>query len=271
MVIESGGTSPELLLGILVGLIVLALLVFVLVLLYLRRQEGKPGEAGRRKRRRAAPPVVATAPPPEELTAPELEDSARPGEVMRVIRDPGSGRVAVEVEGRRYEHLREIEEAQVGRRVLWAIADLVRFTGGIATNTRAVRSASEAAAREGEGLAPVSPGSAEPLPDTGGDGSSPMTVAQSVSAFFWRGLEAPPSSAAMPAASSLIDQVEILLQAEIADLEEPLPYPVHVSAGLEQRLQIQVGEEVYGSVEEVPAPEARAVLQAAVAKWEGSL
>jgi len=44
----------------------------------------------------------------------------------------------------------------VGRRVLWAIADLVRFTGGMATNPQAVRSA----AQERNGA--TSPASASP-------------------------------------------------------------------------------------------------------------
>ena len=55
---------------------------------------------------------------------------------------------------------------------------------------------------------------------------------------------------------------------QLAGLDAPLPYEVHVSAGPEQRLQIQVGRERYGSVDEVPDPRVRALIQAAVAEWE---
>jgi hypothetical protein len=89
-----------------------------------------------------------------------------------------------------------------------------------------------------------------------------------MSEFFRRGLSPAPSTGAPPQPSSFIDQIEAILQARLRSLNEPLPHEVHVSAGPEQRLQIRVGREVYGSIDEVPDPKVRACIQAAVNEWE---
>jgi len=279
MTVESGGTSPALLLGALIGLIALAVLVFILTFAYLRSRDGKQRGAGKPKRagpretrRRPGVREKAGGTAPAERSAIAPASAARRGEVMRVLRDPSGGRVLVEVDGRRYEHLREIEDAQVGRRVLWAIADLVRFTGGMATNPRVVRNASEGVAwqedlaksalKEPSPWTPTTPA----LADAGADGNSPTSLGRAIREFFQRGQSPAPSSGITPA--WFIDQIEVILQAKLKALDVPLPYEVHVSAGPDQRLQIRIGDELYGSVDEVPDPRNRALIQAAVEEWE---
>jgi hypothetical protein len=193
---------------------------------------------------------------------------------MRVLRDPSSSRVLVEVGGRRYERLREIEDAQVGRRVLWAIADLVRFTGGMATNPRAVRNAVEGVAWE-EGAPEDMAGPVARRPSTPHAPSEPLAttpsstnLGQTVSAFFQRGLSPAPSDRAADEPGSFIEQIDVILQAKMLEMDVPPSYELHVSAGPEQRLQIQVGPKVYGSIDEVPNLQARALIQAAVDEWE---
>ena len=271
MVIESGGTSTALLLGAIIGLIGLAILVFVLLLGGLRGRDGKKKDPRPRGKERAATPEA----PPDG----EPAQTPRQDEMMRVLRNPDTGRVMVEVEGRRYEHIREIEDAQVGRRVLWAIADLIRFTGGVATNPQAVRSASAAVDWEEGTPAPV-PGtgrawspppamSPAAMPPTSGAGASPPTsLSQSMRAFFQRGFSPAPSGSAAPAPNSFVEQIEVILQRRLGALDTPLPHEVHIQSGPEQRLQIQVGREVYGSVDEVADPQVRALIQAAVSEWE---
>jgi hypothetical protein len=142
-------STDLLLLGGVVFLLLLAVGIIVAVMVYWRQsQSDKSADAQvpfqQQPRAQEPQPVVSpqqvAEPPP---TSPPVEAPAHPGEVMRVIRDEKMGRVLVEVEGQRYTHIREIADARVGRRVLWAIADLVRFTGGMATNPQAVRSVVE--------------------------------------------------------------------------------------------------------------------------------
>jgi hypothetical protein len=193
---------------------------------------------------------------------------------MRVIRDERTGQVLVEVEGRRYAHLREIEDAQVGRRVLWAIADLLRFTGGMAANPQAVRSAAQQAAQNERVPAQPAQGTAAaqelfqttPLP--AGPSTSTTASRYSLVGFFRRGLEAPPTTP-VPEPSSFIGEIEVILQENIRRLPAPLPYEVHVTTGPDDRLQIRVGKEVYSNPDEVPDPKARELIRGAVEEWEG--
>jgi hypothetical protein len=301
-----GDTSPLMLLGGVVILILLAVGVFVGVLVYLGRSSSKksagaaPRASGSPPRPREAGPEQETAagapssvaPPPWALS----ETPARPGEVMRVIRDERTARIVVEVEGQSYTHIREIQDAQVGRRVLWAIADLIRFTGGMAANPQAVRSLSEEATAEGQAAPLPEPGPApqvetppaEPSPPSrveppppapaapGGAQSqarSQVALSQAESGrynmvdFFRRGF-APPPAEHFAAPTSFIDEIEAILQAAIQRRATPLPYEVHVTTGPNNALQIEVGRETYASPAEVPDPEARKMIQAAVAEWE---
>jgi hypothetical protein len=178
---------------------------------------------------------------------------------------------------------------------LWAIADLIRFTGGMASNPQAVRSAAERAAHE-QGIA-LPQGAERPddrqapaegsaaarpeLPESRLPSPSPSTALAmpppvdrehgarySVSAFFQRGLQPPSVSTPQPGPSSFVDEVEEILQELITSRATPLSHEVHVSIGAEHRLQVEVGHEVYGSVDELPDPEVRTLIRAAVAEWE---
>jgi hypothetical protein len=275
MTVESGGTSTILLLGAMIGLVGLAVLLFVGTLGYLRRQDRKQEGAGRdRRQQEAAAAADKPARQPEMAPSPAPELSTRQGEVMRVLRDPSSSRVLVEVGGRRYERLREIEDAQVGRRVLWAIADLVRFTGGMATNPRAVRSAVEGVAwdEDAPGAASSQAARRPSLPPVSAEPAAvkPVTtnLGQTMGAFFRRGLNPVPSELAADEPGTFIEEIDAILQAKMLEMDVPPSYELHVSAGPERRLQIQVGREVYGSIDEVPNLQARALIQAAVDEWE---
>lgn len=264
MAVESGGTSPVLLLGAMIGLLGLALLIFMLTLGVLRGRDRGQAGVGQRKSGRPAPV-------PEDAPS---GAATRQGEVMRVLRNSENGRVLVEVGGRRFEHIREIEDPQVGRRVLWAIADLVRFTGGMATNPRAVRSASEGmdwdedAKTAASGWTVLGPVPASISSEAGAGVASTANLGQTMGEFFRRGLTPASSSTAAPEPGSFIDQIEAILQARLQAFETPLSYEVHVSAGPEPGLRIQVGRAFYGSVDEVPDPQARALIREAVQEWE---
>jgi hypothetical protein len=301
--VESGGTSTTLLLGALIFLIALAATIFVGTMVYIVRARAKARDE-RMPSPPSTPPLSPTQhakpvlPAEEADVSPEtlpLEPPGRPGEVMRVIRDQQTGRILVEVEGQQYAHIREIADARVGRRVLWAIADLIRFTGGMAANPQAVHSAAQQAAHEqgialpqdverpedgqaptGESVAarPELPVSRPPSPAPSTALAVPPAADQgrgarySVSAFFQRGLQPSPVSTPQPGPSSFVDEIEEILQDLIHGRATPLPYDVHVSIGPEDRLQVEVGPEVYGSADEVPDPEVQALIRAAVAEWE---
>jgi len=222
---------------------------------------------------------------------------------MRVIRDEQTGRVLVEVQGQRYAHIREIQDSQVGRRVLWAIADLIRFTGGMAANPKAVRGvlqpqeeapplqtngrpAAEWASTTGrQAPSPPEPSSlsvTRPLPSAANQSPlgapvlpvvpeetvQPEPQRYNIGAFFRRAFEPMPAAQPLPGPSAFIDEIEEILQDKIRALSAPLPHDVHVQAAEDGALLIKVGQSAYSSPEDVPQPEIKGLIRAAVAEWE---
>jgi pyruvate/2-oxoglutarate dehydrogenase complex dihydrolipoamide acyltransferase (E2) component len=278
---------------LLFGVIFLLLLfigIFAAIIVYVGKIQDKKEPSSRTA---PAPPQEVVPKPPQEEPEPEVEQPARPGEVMRVIRDRETGRVLVEVDGQRYAHLREIRDAGVGRRVLWAIADLVRFTGGMATNPQAVQHAREAEAgavpeptfeSPTARLAPppgppassrsASPGASSPrLSDLTSLGTTePSAPQQSYSLidYFRRGFQAPQPTEAVPGPSNFIEEIDEILQRMVRELPRAPSQPVRVASGEDGMLQIIVGIQTYHSADEVPDVQIRRLIQAAVAEWERS-
>lgn len=278
-------TPAGLLLFGVIFLLLLFIAIFAAIIVYVGKAQDKKEPSSPN----AAPPPPEAAPSPsQEEPEAEVEQPARPGEVMRVIRDRETGRVLVEVEGQRYAHLREIRDAGVGRRVLWAIADLVRFTGGMATNPQAVQHAREAEAGVPTGGAaerpaasppglsvstrPASPGASSPRLSDLAPSTEPPVPQQgySLMGFFRRGFQAPPPAEAVPGPSDFIEEIDNILQRMVRELPAPPSQPVRVVSGEGGMLQIIVGIQTYQSADEVPDLQIRRLIQAAVAEWEAS-
>lgn len=295
-------TSPVLLLVGIIALVLIAVGLFAFVITYLGRGPSKkksPAVLGSAK----APVETPSPPTPSQQTSsepPATKESlpSHPGEVMRVIRDQQTGRLLVQVEGQQYAHIREIKDAQVGRRVLWAIADLLRFTGGMVANPQALQSIRQAESAPTSSFKPqpeaqpvrqptpqsqTQPAAATALPVAPLQRPSPprlvpreaatspdtarqqKTVGETVAGFFRRGLQ-PPPSAQKPV--SFVEQIEEVLQRYIQGLPTPLSCEVHVQAAQDGSLQIQVGSDIYSSPSDIPDPQIRQLIQAAVAEWE---
>ena len=76
----------------------------------------------------------------EEVPAPADEAAPHHGkEVLRVVRDPGTDQVWVQVAGMRYRDLNEIRDRAVGYGVLAAITHLLRFTDGLVATDEGVK------------------------------------------------------------------------------------------------------------------------------------
>lgn len=282
-------TPAALLLAGVIFLLLLFIGIFAAIIVSVGRIQDKKEPSSRTA---PAPPPEAAAVLPHEEPEPEVEQPARPGEVMRVVRDQETGRVLVEVDGQRYAHLREIRDAGVGRRVLWAIADLVRFTGGMATNPQAVQHAREAEAGAVRATTSESPTPlASPLGSptsgrlTSAGASSPrlsdLTLlgttepsapqqGYSLIGFFRRGLQAPPATGSVPSPTAFIEEIDEILQRKVREATTPPSQPVRVASSEDGMLQIIVGIQTYHSADEVPDLQIRRLIQAAVAEWEGS-
>jgi hypothetical protein len=183
-------------------------------------------------------------------------------EIMRVLRDEASGGIVIEVQGRAYNNIREITDGRVGRTVLQAIADLVKFTGGL------VRLPAE------------KPGSSPPPPAVPPPAPS-VTPQEQVEEEFLRrvatggvglggGVSSPAVSPTLPSSSpgSFVREINDIFQRYLqkAGLKgEPTNM---VMADIHGGLRIKIGADYFSSPDEVTDPTIQQMIKAAVKEWE---
>lgn len=226
-----------------------------------------------------APPATR-----EPSLQPEDYMPARPGEVMRVLRDKTSGALVIEVEGKRYRRLAEIRDGRIGRRVLWAIADLLRFAEEVPLENVA-RTSPAATPASTPATTPEAATAAAPAPAT-----KPQAPPEVEEAFLRRLQEgelteekkepAKPTGfgllrrkAAKPSPEpaeprTFVDEIEDILQEFIRESVVPVEKSAHVHTGPDGTLQIEVDGRTYERPDDVPDPIIRGLIKAAVDEWE---
>lgn len=283
--------SPETLLTILILLIIGILIIVMWLVNYIA------GPGVKKKSRGKRPGVQFTLEP--SVASPTAGDakgrrSLPMGvrEIMRVLRDEDTGAIVVEVEGNRYRRLTEIRDGRIGNQVLEAIADLIKFTGGIIRGQWATASVtSMVPTAEGspqpQVVEPAGPPWVEAAGPPGGDeeeaflrrlregdlqfGKTPPKEAQpSLMGYFARRRKPQAAAEGTGAGGTFIDEIEAILQRMISTASTPLGKEVHVRTGPDGGLQIQVGGRYFSSSDEVPDPVIRALIKAAVKEWERS-
>jgi hypothetical protein len=282
--------SPEVLLTILALLIIGILVILVWLINYIAGPSIKKKSKGKR-------PSVQFALEPSEPspTAGDTKErrSLPMGErtIMRVLRDEDTGAIIVEVEGNRYRRLTEIRDGRIGNQVLEAIADLIKFTGGIVRGQWAATSVPtlgpiEERPPQPQVVEPASPPHAVAVEPSGSDeedaflrrlregdlqvGKTPAREARPGIMGFIRRRKPQVAAEGTGAGGTFIDEIEEILQRMISTAPTPLGEEVHVGTGPDGGLQIQVGGRYFSSADEVPDPAIRDLIKAAVRAWERS-
>jgi hypothetical protein len=286
--------SPEMLLTILILLIVGIVVIAVWLVNYIAGPSTKKKNKGKR------PSVQLALEPSEEPLEPspsagDAKEERRPlpmgeREIMRVLRDEDTGAIIVEVEGNRYRRLTEIRDGRIGNLVLEAIADLIKFTGGIVRGQWAAASVTPMVPTrerpsQPQVVEPASPPQVMATESLDSDedtflqrlregdlqvgGPPPKEAQPSVMGFLRR---RKPQAAAEETgeAGTFIDEIEAILQRMISSAPTPPSEAVHVGTGPDGGLQIQVGLRHFSSADEVPDPTIRDLIKAAVKEWERS-
>jgi len=300
---------------------VLALIVAVLfvgasallgwMIFFMGRSRRKSG----RRRPQADSPSAPSAPPPataeEVAEGPEetearlpLRDqlatlsevgrraSASPVEVLRLLRDRVTGALIVEVEEEKYRKLSEIKDGRVGRQVLQAAADMVRFTevlqtrGQMTTRQPPPLAPSTLALKVAPSLEKESPVPRTPAPpavekeflrslsqqgQTEEEESPKLSL--SPIEFFRRGFAARRAArleSATPAPRSFVKEIEEILQRFIRTYPSFIGKEVHVGTGPGGGIRIRVENEFYDTPDDIPDPEIRGIIKAAIQEWEKS-
>jgi hypothetical protein len=286
--------SPEMLLTILILLIIGTLAIVVWLVNYMA------GPSVKKKSRGKRPSVQFGLGPSEKPSEPSStagnakERRSLPmgeREIMRILRDKDTGAIIVEVEGNRYRRLTEIRDGRIGNQILEAIADLIKFTGGIVRGQWAVASATPVVptremppqpqvlepASSPRAVATEPPGSDEEAflqrlreGDLQVSRTPPEEAQPSIMSYFTRRRKPQTTAEGIRARGTFIDEIEAILQRMISTAPAPLGQEVHVGTGPEGGLQIQVGTQYFSSADEVPDPTIRDLIKAAVEEWERS-
>lgn len=314
------GTMDESLLVVIIGaLFIGASLLFGWLLFYLMRSREKtpsrrktPSASQRDTLSPALAEKAARAPGPEkaqtslqERLATDRQAGATPVEMVRLLRDRITGALVVEVEGQKYRRLSEIKDGRVGRQVLQAAADLVRFTEVIQPPGQ-IRIPSPPPPPVAEPVVSVPPAAPSTLPrqtpaDLEREPPVPRTPAPpaverefleslrqqrqqqqqeeapkpslSPIEFFRRGFAARRSANAQDAVSpprSLAEEIEEILQRFIRTYPTLVGKEVHVGTGPGGGIRIQVENEYYNTPDDIPDAEIRGIIKAAIQEWEKS-
>lgn len=208
-----------------------------------------------------APPAEPAAPPPAPPSRPAAAGEAV--EVMRILRDLADGSLIVEINGRRYRSLNQIDEPQVGRRFMGnaqALADFARL-GKIRVPDEWMQAPTpEPPSTGGEPYRP-----APPVPST----LPPAPPAEPAPArrggLFRRGQQEDETPAEQP---PIAEQVEELLQTRLAQSPEFASRSIHIRPALDGGIRIEIDGRTYEGIGDVDDEPIRAFLQETVRQWE---
>jgi hypothetical protein len=188
-------------------------------------------------------------------------------EVLRVLRDNLTGRMVLEIGGKRYANLDEVAEGEVRQALLTTLQDLEAFAGGAVSLAAADRPAgapaasparqalASRAARSASDQAPAAPGEYRPLPPPSMNPFKQMAVLREMA-------KNPP-----PAPKGITEQIDDVLQERI--IGTPLIHRgLHVRPGPRGDAIFEADGQSYSSVDELPDVEVRDAIRAAIAEWE---
>jgi hypothetical protein len=223
------------------------LLVLIGVVLALRQRSKTP---------QAHESVVSDKPAPEWVkglagtagkTLTRAPAANVPADAILVLRDPASDEWVVEVNGMRYNQLKDIHDDRAASKVLEALSGLQHFAGTIPI---------------------VKPELKAPL------GVAPASPAQDLEPSVAQALKpgaAVTSTALRPAPpNSILDQIEKILQHNLMRYPEFAERKIHVGAADDGSLLIEVDRQFYQHADEVPDRTIRGVIKASIQEWERS-
>lgn len=242
-----------------------------LILLYVGVQMLRDERAAK-DRTDAAPadvPVAGAAAPAETKPAPAKPTPARKGsahEVLRVLRDNLTGRLVIEIAGRRYANLDELSDPALADGLLTTLNDLRAFTGGAALPPGEPAETAPAAAMAARTVVATPPAAAPLTPSARAAPAKPLP-APSMNPFKQLAVLRELAKNPPPEPKSITEQIDDVLQAQI--LGTPLAErKLRMRTGLRGEAQFNLDGESYPSVDEVPDMEVREALKAAIAAWE---
>ncbi|MBN1217980.1 MAG: hypothetical protein JXM69_03540 [Anaerolineae bacterium] len=252
----------------------------------------------------AAQPAVTPSPPTatQPVTPPQSPPQA---ELMRLLRDPQSGRLIVEVAGQHYTRLTDIDDRETGQYVLELAAHLLAFTNGVIATDVGVKSVY--LPRVGETPLPIkmpAPASQPPAPSGPPPSSSPESPPASTEsrfvprpspeaeAAFLASLQAQRPQQPSPAepqvrrgglfgrpsrseaeslpAFNLAQEINKIVQTRLSISPLPSIGKIEIQSDPRGGIQIYVDGVIYPNPDDIPDPEVKTLIKESIKQWERS-
>ncbi len=254
----------------------------------------------------SAPPesrtAAASAQSAETTTVSGPVSSNEPSELLRFLKHPQTGRLVIEVAGQQYHKLTDIDDREVGQYILELAAHLLAFTNGVVATDVGVKSVY--LPKVGPTPAPLvkfTPITQLPDPD---DVAPPETETEEApseplvpppppeaEAAFLASLQAQPprpepappqrrgifGRPAKPAEEpvlmpqfNLADEINKIVQARLVSSPLTNVAKIEILSDLSGGIRINVDGHIYSSPDDVPDPEAKELIKAAIKQWERS-
>jgi len=262
------------------GFIFFAIILVVGFRMWINEQSGKGKEKTSESKPGMPPPqpVPVPMPPPPPMST--QYDNAH--EVLRVLRDNLTGRLIVEIAGRRYERVSDIRDPDIGRGFVTTIKDLQKFMAGTQSPATSLPSIPEPqrppeppATTSSQPPAatfsqpPTAPSGQPPAPTPARKTLSDLPPIQkpSMNPFKQAKVLKDMEKELGPAPKSIPEQIDEILQ-------ERLARTPHRGRGCRVYLSpkggvvFELDGKTYEGVGDVPDPEVQAIIRSAVAEWE---
>ena len=211
--------------------------------------------------------LAASASTPSAPPAPTTPADAH--EVLRVLRDNLTGRLIVEIGGKRYAKINEIQDANVGQGFLTTLRDLSRFAGGFTTASSAPAAPPVSPPDAAPRATPQPPAPPRPEPHAPALTQSPAETLRkpSMNPFKQMQVLREMEKNALVEPKGITAQIDEVLQAKIAGT----PFArrgMRVRAGAGGSAAFDLDGKSYDAVDSIPDSEARDLVRAAIKEWE---
>lgn len=252
---------------------------------------GLSARLGQQTRPAALPPLPAVSQP---LPAPVNPPAAgvnppvsptEPVELLRLLRDPQTGQLLVEIAGRRYTKLAEIADKKVGHYILTLAAHLLAFTNGMVATEAGLK------ALQSPKVGAVPTPLATPGPASPPAATTPVPPPPpGVEAAFLASLRAQPAkpeppqpqrrgffNRAKPAPAetllptlNLAEQINTIAQTRLRYSPLAATTKLEITSDPGGGILINVNGAFYHGPDDIPQPEVKELIKASIQEWEKS-
>ena len=233
--------------------------------------------------------TIKADPPPAPAQASQPTPSFGPPELLRLLRDPESGQLVVDVNGQHYTKLADIDDKEVGQYILKLTAHLLAFTNGVIVTDAGMKSVYKP--RLGQPPEPIAGSSTRPAAPPQTNTPEPLTVPKSSSeknetigallgntplpqspppqlgGLLSRVTLPPPPPATLPGLN-LAAEINEIVQARLRYSPLAENNRVEIKSDLGGGIRINVNGQIYSSPDEVPDPQVKELIKASIKEWE---